>query len=90
MNFQIVREKIVEIEEKDSIRNFQPPLSGDDIQYVFGIPPSKPVGIIKNAIKEAILDGEISNDFEAAYQKMLEKGIAMGLTIQKNLGKNDR
>ena len=87
-NFQIVREKIVEIEEKDSIRNFQPPISGDDIQHVFGIPPSKPVGIIKNAIKEAILDGEISNEFEAAYQKMLKEGIALGLTVQNDL-KND-
>lgn len=89
-NFQIVREKIVEIEEKDSIRNFQPPISGDDIQHVFGIPPSKPVGIIKTAIKDAILDGEISNDFEAAYQKMLQKGIELGLSIQKNLEKNGR
>ncbi|MEN8229871.1 MAG: HD domain-containing protein [Bacteroidota bacterium] len=88
-NFQIVREKIVEIEEKDSIRNFQPPISGDDIQYVFGIPPSKPVGIIKDAIKDAILDGEIPNEFEAAYQKMLAEGSAMGLTVQHQLRKGD-
>jgi len=84
-NFRIVREKIVEIEEKDSIRNFQPPISGDDIQHVFGIPPSKKVGIIKNAIKEAILDGEIPNEFEAAYQKMLEKGTGLGLTVRNEL-----
>ena len=88
-NFQIVREKIVEIEEKDSIRNFQPPISGDDIQYVFGIPPSKPVGIIKDAIKDAILDGEIPNEFEAAYQKMLKEGSAMGLPVRHELRRGD-
>lgn len=86
-NFQIVREKMVEIEEKDSIRNFQPPISGDDIQYVFGIPPSKPIGIIKNAIKDAILDGEIPNEINAAYRKMLEEGDALGLTVQNELKK---
>ena len=82
-NFQNVREKIAELEERDSIRNFQPPISGDDIQKAFGIPPSKPVGIIKNAIKEAILDGEIPNQKEPAYQRMLEEGIALGLTVQQ-------
>jgi len=82
-NFQIVREKINEVEERDSIRNFQPPISGNDIQRAFGIPPSRPVGIIKNAIKEAILDGEIPNNFEAARQKMLEEGKALGLTVRE-------
>jgi poly(A) polymerase len=82
-NFQIVREKIAELEERDSIRNFQPPISGDDIQKAFGIPPSKPVGIIKNAIKEAILDGEIPNQKGPAYQRMLEEGLALGLTVQQ-------
>ncbi len=86
-NFQIVREKIVEIEDKDHIRNFQPPISGDDIQEVFGIPPSKPVGIIKNAIKDAILDGEIPNEFEAASRRMMEEGKALGLTVKKELKK---
>ncbi|MCK5137917.1 MAG: HD domain-containing protein [Bacteroidales bacterium] len=86
-NFHVVREKIDEIEEKDSIRNFQPPISGDDIQYVFGIPPSRPVGIIKNAIKEAILDGEITNEFESAYRKMLEEGRELGLIVQNKLKK---
>ena len=82
-NFAIVREKIVEIEAKDHVRNFQPPISGDKIQQVFGIEPSPPVGIIKNAIKEAILDGEIPNEYEAAYQKMLTLGQELGLTVQK-------
>jgi poly(A) polymerase len=84
-NFQVVREKVIELEERDSIRNFQPPISGDDIQKVFGIPPSRPVGLIKNAIKEAILDGHISNNFEAAYALMLEEGKALGLTVQQQL-----
>ena len=88
-NFQIVREKMVQIEEKDSIRNFQPPISGDDIQRVFGIDPSRQVGIIKNAIKEAILDGEIPNEFEAAYGLMLEMGKNMGLTVKKQLKKDE-
>jgi len=82
-NFQIVREKINEVEERDSIRNFQPPISGNDIQRAFGIPPSRPVGIIKNAIKEAILDGEIPNSYKAAHQKMLEEGKALGLTVRE-------
>jgi poly(A) polymerase len=81
-NFQIVREKIFEIEEKDSIRNFQPPITGDDIQKIFGIPPSRPVGIIKNAIKDAILDGVIPNEYDAAYQLMLKEGAALGLSVQ--------
>jgi len=82
-NFQIVREKINEVEERDSIRNFQPPISGNDIQRAFGIPPSRPVGIIKNAIKEAILDGEIPNSFEAARRKMIEEGKSLGLTVRE-------
>ena len=88
-NFQIVREKIIEIEEKDSVRNFQPPISGDDIQRAFGIPPSRSVGIIKNAIKEAILDGEIPNEYEAAYQRMLKEGETLGLTVQNETGSGD-
>jgi poly(A) polymerase len=86
-NFQVVREKIAELEERDSIRNFQPPISGDDIQKAFGIPPSRPVGIIKNAIKDAILDGEIRNEFGAAYERMLEEGKALGLTVQEEVKK---
>ena len=86
-NFGIVRQKIVEIEEKDSIRNFQPPISGDDIQHVFGIEPSRPVGIIKNAIKDAILDGEIPNEYDAAYRLMLKTGESLGLTARNSLKK---
>ena len=78
-NFQLVRQKMVELEEKDSIRNFQPPISGEDIMRIFQLPPSKPVGIIKDAIKDAIIDGEIPNDYDAAYQFMLKKAKEIGL-----------
>ncbi|MBN1822005.1 MAG: HD domain-containing protein [Prolixibacteraceae bacterium] len=84
-NFRIVREKLKEIEEKDHIRNFEPPVSGELIMKTFNILPSKEVGIIKNAIKEAILDGEISNNFEEAYQYMLEQAQKIGLQKQVDL-----
>jgi len=88
-NFQIVREKMEEIEAKDHIRNFQPPICGDDIQHAFAIPPSKIVGTIKNCIKDAILDGEIPNEFDPAYRLMLQKGRELGLTIRNPLKKGN-
>ncbi|MFW6257460.1 MAG: CCA tRNA nucleotidyltransferase [Prolixibacteraceae bacterium] len=83
-NFQLVREKLKEIEEKDTIRNFQPPVSGEIIMETFGIPPSKKVGIIKESIKEAILEGEIRNNFDEAYGFMLKKGAELGLEKKTN------
>jgi poly(A) polymerase len=78
-NFTIVRKKIVEIEQKDHIRNFEPPVSGDDIQYIFNIKPCREIGVLKNQIKEAILDGDISNDFDSVYAMLIEKGGELGL-----------
>ena len=75
-----ITKKIVEVEERDRIRNFQPPITGELIMKTFNIRPSREIGLIKEAIKEAILEGDIPNEYEACYDFMLKEGKKLGLT----------
>jgi len=79
-NFEIVRKKIVEVEERDHVRNFQPPISGEEIMAIFNLQPSREIGVLKEAVKEAILEGEIPNEYQAAYDFVLKRGAKLGLT----------
>lgn len=78
-NFKIVREKIKEVEARDHIRNFQPPISGELIMETFNLRPCREIGTLKEAVKEAILEGKIKNDYDEAYQFMLQKAVSLGL-----------
>lgn len=78
-NFKLVRQKIREVEERDRVRNFQPPVTGEVIMQTFNLKPGREIGVLKEAIKDAILDGKIANDYDEAYNFMLEKGNKMGL-----------
>ena len=75
----MVREKIKEVEERDKVRNFQPPVTGEEIMKAFNLKPCREIGQIKEAIKEAILDGEIPNEHKASYDFMIKKGLSLGL-----------
>ena len=80
-NFELVRVKIKEVEERDQVRNFQPPVTGEEIMKAFSLKPCREIGQIKEAIKEAILEGEIPNEKQASYDFMIKKGKSLGLTI---------
>ncbi|SHJ10208.1 HDIG domain-containing protein [Cruoricaptor ignavus] len=82
-NFDYVLEKIREVEERDQIRNFQPPVSGEEIMAMFGIPPSKEIGILKEKVKEAILEGEIPNEKPAATKFVVEEAEKIGLVLKQ-------
>ena len=83
-NFELVEQKIKDVEERDRVRNFQPPITGEQVMEMFGLAPCKEVGIIKNAIKEAILEGEVENNYESAYKYVVDLGKSLNLELKNS------
>lgn len=84
-NFELVKQKLKDVEERDQVRNWQPPVSGEDIMQLFGLPPGRVIGTLKNAMREAILEGEIANNREEALAFVLQEGERMGLNIKNEI-----
>ena len=85
-NFSFVEQRLKEVEESDRLRNWQPPITGEVIMKIFGLKPGKQVGILKNAIREAILDGEISNNYDDAYDLLMKKAEELSLKPVSPIG----
>jgi tetrahydromethanopterin S-methyltransferase subunit G len=86
-NFELVQQKLKDVEERDKVRNWQPPVTGNDIMQLFGLKEGREVGIIKNQIREAILEGEIPNTYDAALAFTIAKGHEIGLKVVHNTNK---
>ena len=86
-NYELVKQRLVELEEKDRIRNFQPPVSGEMIMEIFDIPPGRQIGQLKEIIKEAILEGDIPNDLDAAKALLMKEADKLGLKAKRDLNK---
>jgi tRNA nucleotidyltransferase (CCA-adding enzyme) len=82
-NFEVVRRKIIEVEERDQVRNFQPPITGEEIMEMFDLKPSREIGVLKEAVKEAILEGDIPNEYQAAYDFVIKRAEKLNLTLKK-------